>query len=110
MCLPLSKKVGRGAAAIQRDDQIVLIAGHDRMRKDASAPTTPQHYWRGISSIVAIEVLPAGAGVFLRSRARSDAGHQRGLGLAHMPLLVTQNVERPLRHFAFQLEQPLCLD
>ncbi|MET3905746.1 hypothetical protein ABID59_000067 [Bradyrhizobium sp. S3.3.6] len=36
-CLPLLKEVDRNTAAIQRDDQIVLIAGHDRMRKDAAA-------------------------------------------------------------------------
>jgi hypothetical protein len=36
MCLPLRKKVGRGAAVIQRDNQIVLIAGHDRMRNAAA--------------------------------------------------------------------------
>jgi hypothetical protein len=37
MCLPLPKEVDCGAAAIQRDDQIVLIVGHDRMRKDVAA-------------------------------------------------------------------------
>lgn len=37
MCLPLPKEVDRGAAAIQRDDQIVLIAGCGRMRKDFAA-------------------------------------------------------------------------
>src|SRR5207237_3382960 len=31
------KKVGRSAEVIQRDDQIVLIAGHDRMGNDAVA-------------------------------------------------------------------------
>jgi hypothetical protein len=29
MCLPLSKEVDRDASAIQRDDQVVLIVGHD---------------------------------------------------------------------------------
>lgn len=37
MCLPLPQAVDRGTAAIQRDDQIVLIAGCDRMRNDLAA-------------------------------------------------------------------------
>jgi hypothetical protein len=36
MCLPRLKEVDRNTAAIQRDDQIVLIAGHDRMPKAAA--------------------------------------------------------------------------
>jgi hypothetical protein len=101
--LAASKEVDRGVAAIQRDDQIVLIAGCDRMRKEFAAGQQRQASTSEVSvQWLRYKVSSAGA-VCLRGTA-CDAGHQRGLGLAHMPLLVTQSIERTLRQFAFELE------
>lgn len=102
MCLPRPKEVGRIGAAIQRDDQIVLIGACDRVHK--ASPRADND--RALPARCQFNCCDGGGGVqvFLRSSDRCDAGHQRGLGLAHMPLLVTQSVERTLRHFAFQLE------
>jgi hypothetical protein len=42
MCLPPHEHVGCRSAAIQRDDEIVLIVGRDRMRKYAGVPDAPR--------------------------------------------------------------------